>query len=307
MSTTTTIQAPRGTAPRRAARFPLGPLSLTLPGALGMLLLAAAPIATFFVYSFLSGALYTFVASTPFTLENYGDVLSSAANRALAANSATVGAMVGAICVALGIPVAYWLRYHAGRWELPVLFLVVTAMFASYLVRIFAWRTMLGDNGVINRALIDVGLIDEPLSFLLYSRFALVIAIVHIMLPWVILIMYAGFRPLDPSYLEAARDLGAGAFTRWRRVVLPLVAAPAVSAFMLCFVLASADYVTPQFLAGPQDSMIGVAVQNAFKALGDYPLGAAMGVIVLISYAVLFALLSLGLRVLRLNRIEWRS
>jgi spermidine/putrescine transport system permease protein len=305
---TSTIDAPRTVAVRaEPERRGLGPLALTAPAAAGMLLFAAAPIVTFVIYSVISGALYTFAASTPFTLENYTDVLSSSANRSLAANSAIVGGLAGGICVTLGIPVAYWLRYQAGRWELPVLFLVVTAMFASYLVRIFAWRTMLGDNGIVNRALLDIGVIGEPLSFLLYSRFALVVAIVHIMLPWVILIMYAGFRPLEPRYLEAARDLGAGAITRWRRVILPLIAAPAVAAFMLCFMLGSADYVTPQFLAGPQDSMIGVAVQNAFKALGDYPLGAAMGVVVLISYAVLYALLSLALRLMRLNRVEWRS
>jgi spermidine/putrescine transport system permease protein len=297
--------ARRGSKSSKTRR--VGPLVLTLPTLAGFLVFAAAPILTFFAYSFFTGTLYSFGASTPLTLENYVDVFTTGVNAALAWNSVIVGLLVGIVCLGLGIPVAYWLRYSAGRWQLPVLFLITTAMFASYLVRIFAWRTMLGDNGVINKALMAAGVIDEPLNFLLYSRFAVVVAIVHIMLPLVILVMFAGFRPLEPRYLEAASDLGAGSLVRWRRVILPLIAAPAVASFMLSFMLASADYVTPQFLAGPHDSMLGVQVQNAFKALGDWPLGAAMGVVVLVSYATLFGMFTLGLRLTGLQRVDWSS
>ena len=84
-------------------------------------------------------------------------------------------------------------------------------MFASYLVRIYAWRTILGANGIINQSLIATGIIDEPLGFLLYNWFSVTIALVHIFLPYVVLVLYAGFRPLAPALLEAAQDLGANA------------------------------------------------------------------------------------------------
>ena len=108
-----------------------------------------------------------------------------------------------------------------------VLFLITATLFASYLVRIYAWRTILGENGLLNSGLERLGLIDEPLGFLLYSRFAVTVALVHIFLPYVVLVLFAGFRPIAPGLLEAAQDLGANALTRWRKVILPLIAAPA--------------------------------------------------------------------------------
>ena len=90
-----------------------------------------------------------------------------------------------------------------------MLFLITGTLFASYLVRIYAWRTILGANGLLNTGLETLGLIDDPLGFLLYNRFAVTVALVHIFLPYVVLVLYAGFRPISPALLEAAQDLGA--------------------------------------------------------------------------------------------------
>jgi spermidine/putrescine transport system permease protein len=281
------------------------PLALSLPAALGLLVFFAAPVAVFLVYSFLTGAVFSFSADAPFTFDNYVDVFQAPSTGELLFNSAIVGLLVGVVCLAIGIPFAYWVRYHAGRLERLVLLLVIAALFASYLVRVYAWRSMLGTDGVINSGLESAGLIDEPLGFLVFSRFAVVVAIVHILLPFVILILYAAFRPLEPRYFEASEDLGAGTVERWRRVILPLIAVPAMSAFMLCFVLASADYVTPQFLGGPESSMVGVQIQNYFKAQGDYPLGAALAITVLVGYLIIQGLLLLALRLMGVRRVDW--
>jgi spermidine/putrescine transport system permease protein len=270
-----------------------------------LLLFFAAPVAIFFVYSFLTGAVFSFTAEAPLTFDNYVDVFKAPSTNDLLTNSAIVGFLVGAFCLAIGIPVAYWIRYHAGRFQNLILLLVVAALFASYLVRIYAWRSMLGTDGVINSGLQSLGVIDDPLGFLVFSRFAVVVAIVHILLPFVILILYAGFRPLEPRYLEASEDLGAGFLDRWRRVIGPLIAVPAMSAFMLCFVIASADYVTPQFLGGPESSMVGVQVQNYFKAQGDYPLGAALAITVLVGFLIVQGILLLGLKLAGVRRVEW--
>jgi spermidine/putrescine transport system permease protein len=294
--------------PPSAARGPRrrgGPIALTAPAALGLLVFFAAPVAVFVVYSFLTGAVFSFSAQTPFTIQNFVDVFQAPSTGKLLWNSAVVGFLVGTFCLLIGIPFAYWVRYYAGRLQQLILLLVIAAMFASYLVRIYAWRTMLGTDGVINSGLESLGIIHKPLGFLVFSRFAVVVAIVHILLPFVILILYAGFRPLEPRYFEASEDLGAGTVQRWRRVVLPLIAVPAMSAFMLCFVLASADYVTPQFLGGPQSSMVGVQIQNYFKAQGDYPLGAALAITVLFGYLIIQALLALALKLMGVRRVEW--
>src|SRR5262249_29801479 len=145
-----------------------------------------------------------------------------------------------------------------------VLFLITLSMFASYLVRIYAWRTILGGNGLLNSLLTHYGIIKSPITILLFNKVSIIIAMVHISLPYVVLVLLASFRPLEVHYLEAASDLGATSYQRMTKVILPLLAAPLASAFLFIFILSSADFVTPQFLGGPSDSMVGVLVANSF-------------------------------------------
>ena len=283
----------------------LGPLTLTLPATLGMLVFFVAPLATFFVYSFLTAGL--FEVSGPVTLDSYREAVTSDVNGVLARNSFVVGILAATITLVISLPIAYWLRYAAGRLQLPILFLITATLFASYLVRIYAWRSILGENGALNRGLQLLGIIDEPLGFLLYNRFAVTVALVHIFLPYVVLVLFAGFGPLQPSLLESAQDLGAGVVIRWRRVILPLVAAPAATAFLLVFILSASDYVTPQFLGGKTGGLLGVQIQAEFKALGDWPLGAATSFLMLAAFVVCYGVAMLGLRIARLDRIRWVS
>lgn len=289
----------------RWRRRPIGPLAATLPAVVAMVLLFLIPFLVFALFSVLTGGVQTFGVQTPFTLHNYSEAISTHTNFTLAWNSFIVGLAVSGITLLIGLPVAYWVKYSAGRWELPVLFLLIAALFGSYLVRIYAWRTILGENGVLNDGLQRLGVISKPLGFILFSKFAVIIALVHIMLPIVILMLYAAFRPLEPRYLEAAQDLGASAAQRWRRVVLPLVAAPAATAFMLVFILSASDYVTPQFLGGTKGSLIGLQIQQQFQVLGDYAGGAALAICVLVAFLILYLVTRLGLRLLRLDRLEW--
>lgn len=136
-------------APRRERRITVGPLVLSLPAALTMLILFVTPLAVFAAYSFLSGTL--FQVSRPWTLENYREALNSNLNHVLAKNSLVVGLLSASVTLALGLPIAYWLRYAAGRWRTLVLFLITATLFASYLVRIYAWRSILGQSGLLNQ------------------------------------------------------------------------------------------------------------------------------------------------------------
>lgn len=283
----------------------IGPLVLTLPALLTMLVLFATPLVVFAVYSVLTGALFT--VSGPLTIDNYREALSSDLNRVLAKNSAVVGLLSAAITVAIGLPIAYWLRYAAGRWRTFVLFLITATLFASYLVRIYAWRSILGESGLLNSGLRRIGLIDHPLGFLLYNKFSVTVALVHIFLPYVVLVLYAGLAPLTPSLLESAQDLGANAPLRWRRVVLPLVAAPAATAFLFVFVLSAGDYVTPQLIGGTNGVLLGVEVQAEFKAVGNFPLGAATSLLMLAAFVLCYGVTVLALRLTRLDRIRWSS
>ena len=287
----------------RARGLQLGPVLLTLPATAAMLVFFVAPIAIFVVYSFLTAELYD--VARPFTLDAYSAALNSDLNRTLARNSIEIGLLSAIFSVALALPVAYWLRYATGRWRMVVLFLITASMFASYLVRIYAWRTMLGEHGVVNSALESLGIIDHPLGFLIFNRFAVTVALVHIFLPYAVLVLFAGFQPIRPGLLEAAQDLGAGAYVRWRRVILPLVAAPALSAFLFVFVLSASDYVTPQFVGGSSGVMLGVQVQANFTTVGNYPLGAATSLLMLAAFVTLYFAIRFGLRLAKLDRVRF--
>ena len=134
-----------------------------------------------------------------------------------------------------------------------------------------------------------LGLIDDSLGFLLFNRFAVTVALVHIFLPYVVLVLYAGFARSRPRFSSRAQDLGGGVFTRWRRVVLPLIAAPAVTSFLFVFILSASDYVTPQFLGGTSGAMLG-ARPGVAHGLGNFPLGAATAFLMLAAFVLCYLL-----------------
>jgi spermidine/putrescine transport system permease protein len=275
----------------------------TLPALIGLGLFFVAPLVTLGFYSFLTPSL--FGASRPYTLTNYKAATGSAFPSHLAWNSVIVGLIVAAICVAAGLVVGYWLTYSAGRMRMPVLFIIISSVFANYLVRIYAWRLVLGQNGAVARAIGYLGFSRQSLTFLLFDRFAVTVALVHLMLPLSVLLMFAAFRPVEPRYLEAAEDLGATAPTRWRRVILPLIAAPAATLFVLTFVLASSDYVTPTFLGGTNGQLYGIQILTAFQVTGDWSLGAALSFLALGVYLVAYLAMLGALRLARLHNIRW--
>ncbi|MBS1878507.1 MAG: ABC transporter permease [Actinobacteria bacterium] len=290
--------------PRRRRR--VDSMLLASPAMLFVFVVFVIPFFTFAVYSVLTSELFSI--GPPVTLDSYRHAIESDSVRTLAYNAGLIGAIVAFVTVAAALPIAYWLRFCAGRWRLPVLFLITSTVIASYLVRIYAWRSVLGTHGLANSALESLGLIDHPLNFLLFNRFAVGIALVHIFLPYVVLLLYASFGPMPSALLECAQDLGAGAFRRWTRVIIPLMAPPLLSSWMLVFVLSAGDYVTPQLLGGTTGVMIGVEVQNQFKSVGDYASGAAISFLMLGAFALTYALLRLTMHFAKVpQRIEWSS
>jgi spermidine/putrescine transport system permease protein len=289
-------------APSVRARLRLPVWLLALPATLGLLALFVAPLAIFTIYAFFEGSFYE--VSREFTLANFSDAVSSSLARHLAANALIVGMLTAGICLALGLPLAYFIRFRAGRLEYPLLFLVVLAMFASYLVRIYAWRTVLGENGLLNQTLATLGL--PSLGSILFSRAAVVLALVHIFVPYVALVAYASLRNLPRELLDLAADLGSGPIGRWRRVVLPLVAPAASAGFIYTFVLSASDYVTPQFLGGTDGNMVGLLIQQQFTQVGDYPLGAAMSLVLLGLFLAFYGALAALMRALGVTNVAAR-
>lgn len=301
----TTIDDDLTSIRRTPAWLSPGPWLLTLPAVLGLAAFFVVPTAVFFVYSILTSRYFS--VGKPLTADNYVRAIQSHLDRTLALNSLTTGLLTAAITVAIGLPVAYWLRYRAGRWQLPVLFLITASMFSGYLVRIYAWRVVLGRDGLLNGALRSLGIVDEPLGFFLFSRVSVTIALVQLFSPFVVMLLFAGFRPLEPRYLECAEDLGASSVARWRRVVAPLMLPPCVTAFVLVFVLAASDFVTPMLLGGRSGALLGVQIEKAFTETGEWGLGAALSFLTLASFVIMYLLSLFVTRLAGVAKIRWET
>ena len=213
------------------------------------------------------------------------------------------GLVVAAVTLVVAFPVAWFLRFRAGAWKTPLLGVVVTVLFSSYLVRIYAWRTLMGREGGLNWLLQTIGITDRPLDFLFYNRFAVVITLVHIFLPFVILLLLASLEGLDDEIVEAARVLGARGWQSLALVILPIISRGAFGAFAFTFILAAGDYVTPQLVGGTSGTLLGSLISIQFLPNGDYSHGSAISLVFLAALAgctiALYGLLRTAYRVAR--------
>ncbi|MSR21943.1 MAG: ABC transporter permease [Gemmatimonadetes bacterium] len=197
-----------------------------------------------------------------------------------------------AICLLLGLPLAWILRGMRGRARSLALLAVILPSWTNLLVKNYAWIVLLRQEGVVNSLLVRLGLVSEPLP-LLFNEGAVLAGLVHTFLPFMVLPLYASFEKLDPALLEAARDLGAGGWERFRRVIVPLSAPGIGAGVTLVFVPALGAVVTPDLLGGARGMMIGNLIQNQMLLTQDWPFGSALAVALTIASLVVI-ILALG-------------
>jgi spermidine/putrescine transport system permease protein len=262
---------------------------LLAPATAIFFVLFVLPLAYFFVISFWRKVL--FAMRPDFTFVNYGQVYDQ--HLATLAFTLALAFIVAVLTTALGFVYAYIVRFKAGRWGPALLFISLITMFGGYLVKIYAWMTILGIKGVLNSALLALGLIEEPLSWLYYNAGAVVVTLVNFSLPLAILPIYASMRGITDIEMEAARDLGAGGWRSFSDIVVPRSRVGITAAFGLTFLLSGGDYLTPQ-LVGGKVNMIGVQIAAQFGLIFNWPMGAAMSFVTLAS-STLVAVLALSL------------
>jgi spermidine/putrescine transport system permease protein len=251
-----------------------GPL-LTAPLVVAILLLVVGPLLVFLLYSVLTPV--PFSVEFTLTLESYRRVASEELWWRLIASSLQVGAVTATVSVFLGYLLAYYMAFEAGRAKFVMLGLTAVSILGGYLVRVYAWRTILGTEGLVNTMLLRLGVVDEPQRWLIFNRGAVIVALANIFIPFAAIVIYARLANLQKEHVQAARDLGANRRSAFRRVTLPLSGRAVFLAFAFVFLLSAADYVTPQLLGGTRGTMVGVAVQDQFQRVGNWPLGAALG------------------------------
>lgn len=248
---------------------------LLLGPALGVMALTlAAPLALLFLYSLTRSTGPVLEGGA--TLAQYAEALGREGYRALFWRSLGISALVSLFTIALAYPMAYFVAFHAGRRKFLWLIALTIPFWTSYLLRVFAWKIILGYGGVINSALMSAGLIAAPLEFLLYNPFAVVVTLTHAWAAFAILPIYVSLEKIDRSLLEAATDLGDGPLRRFLRITLPLSMPGVIGAALLVFVPTTGDYVTPALVGGPQGAMIANIISVQFDRVGNWPLGAAL-------------------------------
>jgi spermidine/putrescine transport system permease protein len=254
-----------------------------LPTRIWLAVLLAAPLAIICAYSTLTRGAYGGV-SLPWTWENYQRLFDPLYG-AILLKSLAMASAATVLCLLLGFPLALFLARATKRKEL-YLFLVILPFWTSFLVRTYAWMFLLRDTGLVNTALLGMGLIRQPLS-LLYNDGAVLLGLVYGYLPFMILPLFATLDRLDPALLEAAADLGARPLTALARITIPLSAPGIRAGLILVFIPCVGAYLTPDLLGGGKTVMIGNLVQNQFTTARDWPFGSAvsvalMGVVVLL-------------------------
>jgi spermidine/putrescine transport system permease protein len=256
-------------------------------------LLLVAPILVIVAFSFWTQS-YLDIDRTP-TLANYREAWTEPLYRVLMLRSLAVSATVTLITVLLAYPMAYYLSFHVTSRKAFWLFLITIPFWTSYLLRVFAWKIILGYNGAINSSLMELGIIAAPMEFLLYNVNSVVITLAHAWAPFAILPIFVSLEKIDRSLLEAATDLGDGPVRRFLRVTLPLSLPGIIAAALIVFIPTVGDYVTPRLVGGKDGLMIANMIQVQFGQANNWPLGAALAVsmmIIVAAASLLFVVIS---------------
>jgi spermidine/putrescine transport system permease protein len=249
--------------------------AVSFPPLVWVAIFLVLPYALMLAYSFWSVSATQAIVHS-WSLSNYRDLLSHDVYRQTLFRSAWIAARVMLFSLLLGYPVAYLLSFHAGGRKNVLYELVIIPLWVSYLVRAYAWKTILGTDGVLNTSLQYLHLTSHPLQFLLYSPFAVVLTLTHIYTPFTFLPIYAAMEHIPRNLIEASHDLGASRLQTFLRVVLPLSIPGVIAGATFAFVLSFGDFLAPLLLGGPSGIMISNIVVSLFGAAYNWPLGAAI-------------------------------
>jgi spermidine/putrescine transport system permease protein len=220
------------------------------------------------------------------SLDNYTAMAEQPMFSALIGRSLMVATLATVITVALCYPMAYFVAFHVHRHKALWLIVLTLPFWTSYLLRVFAWKVVLGYEGVLNTALMGLGIVQEPVAALLYSQTAVTLVLAHSWAAFAILPIYVSLEKIDRSYIEAAADLGDGPMRRFWRVTFPLSHPGVVAAFFMMFVPTVGDYITPAMVGGPDGMMVGNLIQAMFGPMNNWPAGAALSVVMMLTIAL---------------------
>lgn len=271
------------TAPPADVRSPRkawiqAPGLLLAPTVLWMGLFFFLPLLVVFVISFMMRGTYGGIEWT-LTLANYVN-LADPLYLMVYLRSFLLALATTALCLLFGFPLAYWIARAPARWQPVWLVLVMIPFWTNFLVRTYAWIFILRTEGLMNTVLLHLGLVAEPIE-ILYTNTAVLIGLVYGYLPFMVLPLYAAMERLDRSLVEAAADLYAPGWSRFRRVIFPLTKPGVIAGCLLVFVPAVGAFITPDLLGGARTMMVGTLIQHEYLVVRDWPFGSAVSFVLM--------------------------
>jgi spermidine/putrescine transport system permease protein len=268
-------------------------LILIGPGLGWLMLFMLVPCALIIINSFYQRGAYGGI-ETIFTLENYQRAIDPRYLN-IFLQSAKIAGIATGLALLIGYPTAYFIATAPKRYRTTLLILVMLPFWSNFLIRTYAWVVLLDREGLINRALIDIGLIDEPLP-LLYNQFAIVVGLLYGYLPFAVMPLYAAISRVGPEVREASLDLGASALGTFFRVVLPLTLGGAATSAVFVFVLSIGNFITPDLLGGGRTIMVGNLIYDQFLSARDWPFGSSLAFILMAITMILLFVQALFVR-----------
>ncbi len=276
---------------RRQKTRGFGFYATLLPPLIGMALLYFIPILILISYSF--WRLEGFDIVYKFSFKNFQVILGSSAYRIVIVRTIATALLVTLIDAVIALPIGFFIGQYGGRYRTLLTTLVILPLWSSYLVRVFAWKVILGYNGVLNSALLSLGILKEPSQIFLYNQFSTTLTFAHVWLPFMILPVITAFERLPSDLLEASADLNARPLTTFRRIALPLVIPGVWAGAISVFSLTMGDFITANLVGGTSGLMLGNIISSQFGVAYNWPLGAAFTLVVI---TVVFSTLTLVLR-----------
>lgn len=230
-----------------------------------------------------------------FNVQNFIDGVTKVQNIQAFKNTVIIAALTTVTTVVVGFPIAYYIAQHGGKYKNQLAALVIVPFWTNYVVRIFGWRTILSNDGILNSLLLGLGVINDPLEFIINSKFAIYFGLVYLWLPFMILPLYSTLENIDRSLIDAARDLGASRVQVFRHVIFPLSIPGLLAGTIFVFIFSMGAFIVPSLLGGGIP-FVGTRIQYEFGFGADWPAGAALG-----SILMFLVLLTLGLLIRNAN------
>lgn len=267
------------------------PLLLMAPGIIFLLCIGLAPVILTIILSFWKSTIFGTVAA--FQFDNYARILAEPVYWKLLLHTLRVAVVTTILCLLIGYPLAWFLATRPEKRKVPWLIAIFVPFWISYVVRTFAWLPILGVNGLVNSLLLNLGLIDAPLDWLLYTPGTTYLGLVYVYILFMTLPIYLSLGRLDPLLISAAADLGARPSSILRRVIIPLTLPGILSGSLMVFLLSISAYVTPRLLGGPSGVMFGTIVADQFLTTNNWAFGAALATSLMLVIIFVLALMAM--------------